>query len=261
MIHPITIFEKLEALTKKQKYEDCLGILNEFSEELDPSIADKIENEYIEYLLTEKNYEKAIHQILIKKRDDETKWYQWIQRFRQCKKLDLIFYAMVGSNANLGKHYYEFFVYQFLAEEQYEQLEIALRSIYEKIDLPKLTSSLETKAANNISSIAFHKCRLFIAKVTDNAEFAVNLCLQLKDRDVFDILRKHQSISILPIIKKLIDIDLNATVRLISEPGNLKAEDIVSLLKLNEQELFVFLEAAYKIKPDYIADFQQIMVC
>ncbi len=218
LVHPITVYEKLATLTEMHKYEECLELITEFSAELDPEIVAKVETKFVEYLILQEKYEDAVARIKAMRTGD-SRWNDWIPRFKELKQLNLILGGILASGAHLSQSSYEQFPRQFLEDGQYTELESAVLRLAGKIDLRRLLAEINGKMAANpalFSLPALQRTRLTIAKAIDSAELAVPLCIQLRDPDLFNILGRHPEMRVPPLVLSLTEIGAEATVRLVS---------------------------------------------
>lgn len=262
VIHPITVEEKLKALKKNKKYEDCLKLVTEFGNELSPEIVQKVESEYIDYLIQENRFREATEKIKSIKNLEDSKWKNLFTRFREINKLDLLFDAIICTDVKLPIEIYELFPKMCIEDKNYSLLESSISKLCEYIEPSKILTLINNFAITdqNLFTIPeIQRSRLQIAKILDHAELAVPLCIQLKDTDVFNILNKHKEIKLPPLVLALVNISPQNTVKLVKTRVTLKATQLVPYLKINEKSLFEFLDAAFLIDPEYILEFHNMM--
>ena len=257
---PITIEQKLIELANKEKYEECKKVITEFLDELPKELVNKVENGLIEYLLNKEKYMEAIEMIKTAHMASERKWMYWISRFKDLKQLDLIMQALLYTEERLSKKVYGLFPQYYLEENQFDKLEESLILLSGKLNLNHVLELINWRLSRQTELFTLpelKRSRLTIAKAIDNIQLAIPLCIELRDMELFELLKKHNEVSLPPLVVDLTEMNPEETVKLVK--GRLSMQQLVPYLKMEEKMFFVFLDTAFTIDPEYILDSQYLL--
>ena len=226
MVYPITVYDRINTLLQIQKFSQILPLLSEFSLELEPNFKHQIHHQYVNYLISRKQYPEAVQIIVQTAKNDLQLWVDWLFKFEQIRKLEYLVAFVPLRYPTLSQELYMKFPSAFLQQNKFQVLnqcvrrfkfdyvscELILNAVLLRMEMKDGKEEELDRNSDLMSVLEFLYLGFY------DYENAFRVQVKMESIQVFQTLSNIEKFEIvLPVIKQLLQLNSTKTVKFLYE--------------------------------------------